>query len=861
MTVHEAFVNLYGKGTKQSLRRKEIQRAVYRERYQADPSNDDPAVVKSRMSGIIPSDYCYNRVNEGIKLQQRLFELKDDSTYVVLGLNYAYTGPLQARPKGGLLTTIGQWQDGRLTIWLDKISDRMKEVLGTPAFADFEIEYVQGKGQDRGGDSSMSAIQKLIERFRQHFPTFKTFEECGEDYRSREDGYKRALIGQFQELFGDWLADQDSLDEDSFRKRLELLLRAKIPGFNIQQNFLGWREVGNLLDIILRSGGRTKEFMTLLHRLLTNTQADNFIPPLDNLLGWIQQQGMSASSSKTLPTLFLFLADQENHIFIKPSVLDRFLKSIDEEPLGGGVFLDSESYKRVLGIMAKVRAALAELKPRDMVDLQSFYYVVSAYDQPKLEEDEAETEVNVHADEFREAPRPDLPLNLILYGPPGTGKTYKLRDKYFPLFTDETAVETKEQAVKERIGVLTWWQVIALALLDLKKAKASEIFSHPYLLAKSDKAITEHPRAVLGVQLQLHTVDDCPTVKYRRRSSPQLFAKDSEGFWQVEMNALNDVAPELPELQREMAGYTPAAKPRLRYQFITFHQSYSYEDFVEGLKPVTVDPDDEEQLQYRVVDGIFKQVVRTAVDDPENRYALFIDEINRANISKVFGELITLLEDDKRMTWDPEAGQWVGGIRVKLPYTHSQTPAAPLFGIPDNIHVIGTMNTADRSIALLDTALRRRFSFEEVMPDADVITEHGQPIVQDGKQIDLAQMLEAMNERIEFLFDRDHRIGHSYFLGIESFSELVSVFCNKIIPLLQEYFYGDWQRIQLVFNDLDVTGTEADGGHRYREEAIIRHNLVSPDGLFGKAELGLDYRRSYSVARKLTPESFIKIYE
>lgn len=165
---------------------------------------------------------------------------------------------------------------------------------------------------------------------------------------------------------------------------------------------------------------------------------------------------------------------------------------------------------------------------------------------------------------------------------------------------------------------------------------------------------------------------------------------------------------------------------------------------------------------------------------PLKPYILIIDEINRGNISKILGELITLLEPSKRIGSNEE-------LSVTLPYGKEN------FGVPKNLYIIGTMNTADRSIALLDTALRRRFEFIEMMPDFTLLNK-------DCEGMDLQELLQKMNARIEFLLDREHTIGHSFFMEIQSINELKGVFTKKIIPLLQEYFYEDYAKIDAVLN-------------------------------------------------------------
>lgn len=382
-------------------------------------------------------------------------------------------------------------------------------------------------------------------------------------------------------------------------------------------------------------------------------------------------------------------------------------------------------------------------------------------------------------------------------------------------------------------------------------------------------------------------------------------------------------------------------------QFLTFHQSYSYEEFVEGIKPYT----NGGQVEYEIADGIFKKLCllaqeksslsnfesiyqefvnditengnqlelksikqskpftvkinsngncvatpkteaatemtitkkvlknfiengivddwktyTTAIakyiqenyitektsetslleDNTQKKYVLIIDEINRGNISRIFGELITLIEDSKRLGAAEE-------LKIKLAY--SGVNDSELFGVPDNLYIIGTMNSTDRSIALIDTALRRRFTFFEYKPNSEKLN-----VTTDG--IDLNKLLLTLNSRIEFLLDKDHLIGHAYFMNLVDKNDLVAVFRNKLLPLLEEYFYGDYHKIQLVLGDK--------GTNKPDDFKIIRLKEISTDmkrfrqfvdGFDDKEVFEIDNRIVDYNLDEIVPEYFKSIYE
>jgi len=387
--------------------------------------------------------------------------------------------------------------------------------------------------------------------------------------------------------------------------------------------------------------------------------------------------------------------------------------------------------------------------------------------------------------------------NVILYGPPGTGKTYMAQQFIKSYLKDQ--ISTPRTIKEIQIGLiqdLKWHQIIALSIylkgkdqkVKVPDLKNEDLIKYYFEIVKGR---TKHIGQTLWSQLQIHANPNSETIKYQNRSEPALFDKTSESEWHLIPEGIEYIENGFTEILPILRGdQKPENEITIKqyHKFITFHQSYGYEDFLEGLKPKT---DDTGAISYEIEPGIFRNICLKAKNDPDNKYLLIIDEINRGNIAKIFGELITLIEDDKRLGEKNE-------MSITLPYSKED------FAVPSNLYIMGTMNTADRSIALLDIALRRRFTFLEMMPDYSIIN------CKIG-ELNIKDLLKKLNYMIAALIDRDHQIGHSYFCGIVkkiknedidgAKTELQFVWYKKIIPLLQEYFYNDWDQLKFVLGD------------------------------------------------------------
>jgi 5-methylcytosine-specific restriction protein B len=410
------------------------------------------------------------------------------------------------------------------------------------------------------------------------------------------------------------------------------------------------------------------------------------------------------------------------------------------------------------------------------------------------------------------------PLNQILYGPPGTGKTYNTINRAIEIIENRKVLDDENrEALKAKFE--EYKKAGQIEFVTFHQSYGYEEFVEGIKAKSTDNGIEYKIES--GILKKLTKIAK-ENFENSRKTNLQLIQEKS--LKQKLEIFLNDALENATEFVKTKGGKFKIIE--LSQDEITiFAEDSNYSDrrlsipIDEFYKILETDLELKTSRQMaKDIFGLNNQRQRDTYyfamsrkfhetkiadiqaienEEPLKNYILIIDEINRGNISKIFGELITLIETSKRIGAEEE-------IRVKLPYSGDE------FGVPQNLYIIGTMNTADRSIALMDTALRRRFDFEEMMPKAELIDfdiEILKQVQNDEKnsmKLNIKSMLEIINKRVEYLYDRDHTIGHAYFMSLKDKSgneakiELDNIFRNKIIPLLQEYFYDDWEKILMV---------------------------------------------------------------
>ena len=400
---------------------------------------------------------------------------------------------------------------------------------------------------------------------------------------------------------------------------------------------------------------------------------------------------------------------------------------------------------------------------------------------------------------------PAIPLNQILFGAPGTGKTYHTKKMAVEIINGKKE-RTREEINEEYEKLIEAGQIV---FTTFHQSLSYEDFIEGIKPETIDGNVAYEVKDGIFKQLCSRAIEQKP-----KNSDIEIY--DFDKGWndliaEAEQNLLSDSMLLLPVLTQDKGVYVTEItdngnlkiKPKNSRLDIDYIVSYNRtKKLQEAFPDLSVVKNIDKEFRSVIggsnstaywavlnyINNKIKENNRIIPDYEEPKtHVLIIDEINRGNVSAIFGELITLLEEDKRKG-NPEH------IEVKLPYSGKD------FSVPNNVYIIGTMNTADRSVEALDTALRRRFSFVEMQPDPNELSE--------VKGVVLSKLLETINERIEMLIDKDHQIGHSYFIGIEDLDGLKRTFKDKIIPLLEEYFYGDFGKIGLVLGGAFIEPVE-----------------------------------------------------
>ena len=482
------------------------------------------------------------------------------------------------------------------------------------------------------------------------------------------------------------------------------------------------------------------------------------------------------SPKKTYSTIEDLLSDLEKQLYIIIPIVE---KGILEEQKRNSSFIAH----RING--GEFKDMLLKLKER-----QKKYAKKTETDNDLINEpNKTHKDLETSGDKF--------PLNQILFGPPGTGKTYNTINKAVSIIEglNESKLEAK---YKERRDLKERFDNLMIDDWDNANGQIGFITFHQSMSYEDfiegiKPDVTENQTVIYdiepGIFKLISNIARDNWLDAKKGIKEQL--PFEEAFNKLKDDWLENQDLKFP-LKREGNDYTilEFTKSSIRFKkasggtghtlSISTLRDYYYKRREVRLTGVGI--------YYPALLSKLKSYQPSVIrEKKEKPYVLIIDEINRGNVSQIFGEIITLIEEDKRLGNDE-------ALEVTLPYSKEK------FGVPPNLYIIGTMNTADRSVEALDTALRRRFSFDEMQPDSELIATKGNLKEYKGfiGEIDLPLVLITINKRIEKLFDKDHQIGHSYFMSVTNLEELKLVFHNRIIPLLQEYFFGDFGKIGLV---------------------------------------------------------------
>lgn len=755
--------------------------------------------------------------------------------------------------------------------------------------------------------------ESLKQQFKHNISGFSRFDvECG-DYLKQERNYKDELHKLYMSRIGQVISNLPQNDNDRLvlaESLLRIFRDILSNNDNKPQNLVGWRYSDPLFKI---SDADKIKFLVCVANLVdeqheVNSRIDTFVNELREILSRNNFK-LSQAASRSITSFYLFLHSPDIHIFIKTQEINRFLVAFTGEKLSLGYF-DSASYQQVLLAAHKILQWLAEdgWHPQDMVDVQSFIWM-GLYNMGAKQFVDIDTGPTKISLPFLNTILYGPPGTGKTYN---TSRiAVEICDGYSPKKYEDLTTRYRELLNEQRIQFVSFHQSFSYEdfIEGIQPYTLTSENDDIQQISYEVKAGVFKKIANLAKSALIHASEDTQplssldTLKYFKMSiggqqDPLVESYCLDNGY-IALGWGGDIDFSVLPKHKKWTQSRDAIKTLMKenngdetIQRFAVQAMWCFKDYMDigdiviiskGLHQVRAIGVIEGEYEYR--EDIFasyqhfrkvrwihkdldlpveqlqtKQFSQQSIyqlDDkslnfdhlarllgkqqPSNgktdNYVLIIDEINRGNIAKVFGELITLLEPSKRLRSTDE-------LTVRLPYS------GDVFGVPGNLYVIGTMNTADRSISLLDTALRRRFRFVEMMPDINLIQGEvdGLITLSDGKEIDLRKLVGTLNERILYLLDRELQLGHAYFMNVQSFDDLCEVFSEQIIPLLQEYFHEDWSLIQKVLHNEFV-----------QSKTVFSNDLFT--GYIYSAGVP-DERTIYTVleSRDYTPDMFINIY-